>query len=74
MIEVLHNTEKEKVMEFIKNPVLVSGHNRIGSNINWHNPYYAIMETFSLQDIILMTTKEVADLVKLARFMGDALY
>ena len=74
MLEERILSEKEKVIEFIKNPVLVPGHNRIGSNINWHNPYYAIMETFSLQDIILMTTKEVADLVKLARFMGDALY
>ena len=74
MIEVLHNTEKEKVMEFIKNPVLVSGHNRMGCNENWYNPYYAIKETFSLQEITLMSTEEVSNLVKLAGAIGEALY
>ena len=74
MIEQRILSEKEKVLNYINNPVLVPGRNRMGCDENWYNPYFCIKETFSLKEVQLMTTKEVNDLVKLARTIGDALY
>ena len=74
MIEQKVLSEKEKVLNYINNPILVPGRNRMGCDENWYNPYFAIKETFDLQYIQLMTIQEVNDLVKLARTIGDALY
>lgn len=67
-------SEKEKVIEFIKNPVLDNGRNRMGCSENWYNPYFCIKETFTLEEIQLMSEKEIENLVKLARTIGDGLY
>lgn len=61
-------SEKEKLMEYINKPITTDARN------SWYNAYYAIKETFSIDEIIRMTDKEVENLVKLADEIGMALY
>ena len=67
-------TEKEKLLEYINKPMVTDARNRMGCSENWYNAYYAIKETFSIDEIIRMTDKEVENLVKLADEIGMALY
>lgn len=67
-------SEKEKLMEYINKPITTDARNRMGCSENWYNAYYAIKETFSIDEIIRMTDKEVENLVKLADEIGMALY
>lgn len=67
-------SEKEKLMEYINNPVTTNTRNRMGCNESWYNPYYAIKETFSIEEIQAMTDKEIDNLVKLADTIGMFLY
>lgn len=67
-------TEKEKLMEYINNPITTDARNRMGCSENWYNAYYAIKETFSIDEIEHMTNKEIENLVRLADEIGLALY
>ena len=67
-------TEKEKLIEYINKPVLTDARNRMGCSENWYNAYYAIKETFSINEIQSMSDKEINNLVKLADEIGMALY
>lgn len=67
-------TEKEKLMEYINNPIETDTRNRMGCSENWYNAYYAIKETFSINEIEHMTNKEIENLVRLADEIGLALY
>lgn len=67
-------TEKEKLFEYINKPIVTDARNRMGCSENWYNAYYAIKETFSIDEIERMTDKEVENLVKLADEIGMALY
>ena len=67
-------SEKEKLMEYINKPITTDARNRMGCSENWYNAYYAIKETFSIDEIIRMKDKEVENLVKLADEIGMALY
>lgn len=49
-------TEKEKLLEYIDKPVLT----------NWYNPYYAMKETFTKEEIKNMSDSEINNLIKLA--------
>ena len=73
-IEANIMTEKEKLMEYINNPVTTDARNRMGCDENWYNPYYAIKETFSIDEIQSMSNKEIDNLVRLADEIGLALY
>ena len=44
-------TEKEKLLEYIKKPVLTTAKNSMGCDENWYNSYFAIKETFSIEEI-----------------------
>ena len=66
--------EKEKLMEYINNPLTTDARNRMGCSENWYNAYYAIKNTFSIDEILCMTNKEIENLVKLADEIGMALY
>ena len=67
-------SKKEKLMEYINNPVTTTARNSMGCSENWYNAYYAIKETFSIEEIESMTNKEIENLVKLADEIGEALY
>ena len=44
-------TEKEKLLEYIKKPVLTTARNSMGCDENWYNSYFVIKETFSIEEI-----------------------
>lgn len=67
-------TEKEKLIEYINKPIVTDARNRMGCSENWYNAYYAIKETFSIDEIQSMSDKEIENLVKLANEIGMALY
>ncbi len=71
---VKNMTEKEKLMVYINKPIVTDARNRMGCSENWYNAYYAIKETFSIDEIERMTNKEIENLVKLADEIGLALY
>lgn len=71
---VKNMTEKEKLMVYINKPIVTDERNRMGCSENWYNAYYAIKETFSIDEIERMTNKEIENLVKLADEIGLALY
>ena len=41
---------------------------------NWYNPYYAMKETFTNEEIENMPDKEIDNLIKLAENIMEALY
>ena len=67
-------TEKEKLIDYINNPVTTTMRNSMGCSENWYNAYYAIKETFTIDEIKNMSEKEIENLVKLADNIGEALY
>lgn len=67
-------TEKEKLIDYINNPVTTTMRNSMGCSENWYNAYYAIKETFTIDEIKNMSAKEIENLVKLADNIGEALY
>lgn len=66
--------EKEKLLKYIDNPVLTDTRNLMGCSENWYNPYYAMKETFTKEEIVSMTDKEINNLIKLAENIMEALY
>lgn len=67
-------SEKEKLMEYIDTPTTTDARNKMGCSENWYNPYYAIKQTFALEEIQNMSDKEVENLVRLADEIGMGLY
>ena len=66
--------KKKKLLEYIKKPVLTTARNSMGCNENWYNSYYAIKETFTIEEINSMSDKEVENLVRLGNSMSEAFY
>ena len=66
--------EISELLEYIKKPVLTIARNSMGCDENWYNSYFAIKETFSIEEINSMSDKEVANLVRLGDSMSEAFY
>ena len=67
-------TEKEKLLEYIKKSVLTTVRNSMECDENWYNSYFAIKETFSIEEINSMSDNEVANLVRLGDSMSETFY
>ena len=67
-------TEKEKLLGYIDKPVLTDARNSMGCSENWYNPYYAIEETFTKEEIENMSDSEINNLIELAENIMAALY
>lgn len=65
---------KDELMEYVNNPIFVSARNRMGCDENWYNSYFAIKETFSVDEIENMSESEINNLVRLADKISEALY
>lgn len=65
---------KEKIIENIKNVKVTTARNSMGCSENWYNYFWAISQTFTMEEIEAMTEKELNDLVKLANNIADGLY
>lgn len=71
---VSNMTEKEKLIEYINKPIVTDAKNKMGCSENWYNVYYAIKETFSIEEIQSMSDKEIENLLRLADKIVMALY
>lgn len=65
---------KDELMEYVNNPILVSARNRMGCDENWYNPYFAIKETFTIDEIEKMPKSEISNLIRLAGKISEGLY
>lgn len=65
---------KEEIIEFIKNVKINGGYNSMGCSENWYNSYWAIRETFTMEEIEAMSENELNNLVKLAETIAEGLY
>ena len=66
-------TEKEKLINYVNNPVTTTARNSMGCSENWYIAYYAIKETFSIEELQAMSDKEIENLVKLADCLALAI-
>lgn len=65
---------KERLLEYCNKPITTEARNGMGCSENWYNPYFAINETFSIEEITLMSEKEIDNLIALADNIADGLY
>lgn len=73
----MHNankTRKQELIEYLIPEPGSVGKNIMGCDENWYNSFYAIRQTFSVEEIEMMSDKEVNDLLKLANEISEALY
>ena len=68
------DTEKSKVIEYIKQPITTDARNSMGCSENWYSSYYAISQTFTLEEVQAMSEMEVEHLVKLGDTIAEYLY
>lgn len=67
-------TEKEKLLEYIAQPKLTDARNSMGCSENWYNSYFAIAETFGLEEIQNMSDREIQNLMKLGNAISEGLW
>ena len=67
-------TEKQKLLEYINNPVETTARNSMGCSENWYNSYFAMKTTFTKEEIESMTDTEIDNLIKLADNIAEGLY
>lgn len=67
-------SKKEELLKYIANPTLTTARNLMGCDENWYNPYYAIKETFTKEDIENMSDKEIENLIKISENIQSYLY
>ena len=66
--------DKKRLLEYMKAPKFVGGHNRMGCSEDWYDPYFAIYQTFSIEEVENMSETEVNNLLKLAQQISEGLY
>lgn len=65
---------KADLLKYLDSPSLSAARNSMGCSENWYNPFYAMMETFTREEIEAMSEQEVSNLLKLAERISDGLY
>ena len=65
---------KEEIINNIVNCNHIEGHNIMGASENWYNPYYAIKQTFTENEIKNMSLDELNHLIKLADVLAETFY
>lgn len=66
--------QKRELLEYMDSPKTSSARNRMGCSEDWYDPQYAIMRTFSREQIEKMTASHIEDLFRLALAIGEGLY
>lgn len=69
--------EKEKLLQYIENfntDQSDSNHNRMGCSELWYNPYFGVMQSFSIDEIKMMEETEITNLLKVAETVGEGLF
>ena len=65
---------KEELLKYIANPKTTDNRNRMGCSENWYDPFYAMAETFSIEEINNMSGTEITNLFRLAINIQEGLY
>ena len=65
---------KEKILNEIENCEITPLHNSMGCSENWYNPYYAMKETFTREELNDMSETELNNLIRLAEAISEGLY
>ena len=65
---------KEKLLKYLDASVETTARNRMGCSENWYDPYYAMKETFTREQIENMLESEIQNLLKLAQNISEGLY
>lgn len=73
-LDKLEREEKDKLLKYLDAPIETSARNRMGCSENWYDPYYAMKETFSREQIEGMTDAEIKNLLALAQNISEGLY
>lgn len=61
-----HLTEKGKLLLYLNNPKPTNMYNSKKCSGNWYDSYFAMMKTFSKDEILHMSDSEIEHLLKLA--------
>ena len=70
----------KEIIEIYKNPNVIwnkndkAPRNSMGCSEYWYYPEYSIYNTFTEEELLEMSDKEVEDLYKLAEKIGESLY
>lgn len=68
-------SDKEDLLEYIESfKESPAGRNRMGCLEAWYDPDYAIKETFTKEEIEVMSDNEINNLLRLACNISDGLY
>lgn len=65
---------KDEIIKQILEAKEVGYRNCMGCNESWYDPYYAIKQTFSIEEIEQMSDREIENLIKLAQNLEEAFY
>ena len=65
---------RDEIINEIINCKKTPGHNIMGTSESWYNPYYAIQQTFTENEIKNMSENELNNLIKLADKLAEAFY
>lgn len=68
------DTLKQELLKYIANPKTTDNRNRMGCSENWYDPFYAVSQTFSIEEIQNMSYAEISNLFRLAISIEDGLY
>ena len=67
-------TSKEKLLEYLDTSVESTAKNSMGCLESWYDPFFAMKETFTKEQIENMTEAEIKNLLTLAQNISDGLY
>lgn len=65
---------KAEILNEITNVKETEARNSMGCSESWYNPYFALNETFSMEQLSEMSETELNNLIKLAETIGEGLY
>lgn len=65
---------KDEILINIATVGYTAAQNIMGCSESWYNPYYAIKNTFSYEELEKMSEEELNNLIKLAVNISEAFY
>ena len=66
--------DKAEILNEITNVIETEARNLMGCSESWYNPYFALKETFPMEQLSEMSEAELNNLIKLAETIGEGLY
>ena len=65
---------KEEILKAIQETETTTARNRMGCSENWYNTYWAMKQTFTLEELEAMSEEELNNLVKLGAAISEGLW